>query len=255
MMVAATEYRPLVSIVVPFHDSERTLAACIESLRAQEHVGGDYEILLIDNNSSDASARIARRYPEAILLEESKPGAYAARNAGLRRARAPILAFTDADCTADPNWLRSILVGMSSPSVGVLLGHCRYPANASRWLKWLAAYENAKTEYVLDRGVAAHYFAYCNNMAVRASVFDQLGPFEEWARAADSELVHRLASQQPELKIAFRPTMRIEHREFLRARDRARRLTLYTDTNAQIPTFRELGWRQRLMVLRLACRC
>ena len=138
---------------------------------------------------------------------------------------------------------------MRDPAVAILLGHCGYPADASLALRLLGAYENAKTEYVLDRCPPAYHFAYANNMAVRASVFDELGPFEEWQRAADSELVHRLAARRPDLRPAYRRSMRVTHLEFLRARDRARRLSLYTRTNAQIATFRELGVAQRCGVL------
>lgn len=241
--------RPSVSIVVPFWNSERTIASCIESLRSQEDFSGRYEIILVDNRSTDASAQIVGRYPDLIVLEEGTPGAYAARNAGIARAGAPVIAFTDSDCVVDRDWLRSITDGMRDPRTAILVGHCRYPTSASPALRLLGAYENAKADYVIGRCDSAHHYAYCNNMAVRASAFEQLGPFEEWQRAADSELVHRLARLRPDLKLAFRPSMRITHLEFVSARERARRLKLYTGTNTQIATFRELGARQRLGVL------
>ena len=240
---------PRVSVVVPFYNSERTLAACIESLLAQADVGGPYEILMIDNRSTDASASIVARYPELIVLEESTPGAYTARNTGIRKASAPLIALTDADCIVQPDWLRSIQDGMQDPRTAVLIGHCRYPDEASLALRLLGAYENSKTEYVITRCDPSHYFAYCNNMAVRASMFEELGLFKEWKRAADSEFVHRLASRRPELKLTYRPAMSITHLEFLRGRERAKRLKLYTQTNSKISTFRELGLRQRLGVL------
>jgi glycosyltransferase involved in cell wall biosynthesis len=238
--------RPRVSVVVPFFNSERHIAGCIASLLGQEDVGGTFELIFINNGSTDASPSVVARYPELKVLEEATPGAYAARNTGIREARAPFIAFTDADCVVDRDWLRSVREGMQDPTIGILLGHCRYPPHASRALRALGAYENAKTEYVIERCGAAHRFAYANNMVVRASIFDEIGLFKEWRRAADSELVHRLASRRPDLRLAYRPSMRVTHMEFRRARDRARRLSLYTRTNTQIPTFRELGIRQRL---------
>ena len=239
----------VVSVIVPFRDSERHLAACLESLAGQEGVDGGYEVLSVDNGSSDGSAAIAARFPGVTLLEEATPGAYAARNSAIRRARAPILAFTDADCAVAGDWLASIVQGMGDPATAVLLGRMRYPDRASLPLRALAAWENAKTAYVLERCPPAHRFAYANNMAVRASVFDEIGPFREWRRAADSELVHRLAQRRPDLEVRYLPSMRVTHLEFLRARDRARRLSLYTRTNARIETFRELGSARRLGVL------
>jgi glycosyltransferase involved in cell wall biosynthesis len=240
---------PCVSVVVPFYNSERHIAACIESLVNQETVGGPFEIIIINNGSTDGSSSVVERYGGLTVLAESTPGAYAARNRGIRRARAPLVAFTDADCVVDRTWLRSAREGMENPEIAILLGHCRYPENASLALKLLGAYENAKTDYVINRCGPAHHFGYANNMAVRASLFEELGPFQEWERAADSELVHRLASHRPDLRTAYHRSMRVTHKEFLRARDRLRRLSLYTRTNAKIGTFRELGTVQRLGVL------
>ena len=240
---------PCVSVVVPFYDSENHIAACIESLLAQEDVGGEFEIILINNRSSDRSAAIVDRFDGITVLEESTPGAYAARNTGIRSARAPIIALTDADCIVDRDWLRAIRDGLRDPAVAMLIGHCRYPDDASLGLKLLGAYENAKSEYVVQRCPAAHHFAYANNMAVRASVFEELGLFREWKRAADSELVHRMAARRPDLRLAFHPAMRIAHLEFVHGRARARRLSLYTQTNAQIESFRELSVAQRVGVL------
>lgn len=248
---------PVVSVVVPFFASEEHMEECVVSLlRAAETLDEPVELLFVDNVSPDGSAKIVQRTVERCakhqvnvrLLREETPGAYAARNAALRAARAPLVAFTDADCAVDPGWLSSILGSMEDASVGVLLGEVRYPDDASRTLRLLAAYENAKTRTVLQLP-SAYHFAYANNMAVRAEVFDEIGHFEEWQRAGDTEWVHRLAARRPELRVAFDPTMRVTHLEFRSARQRARRLSLYTTTNSKIPSFRELSVRQRLAVL------
>jgi glycosyltransferase involved in cell wall biosynthesis len=245
---------PRVSVVVPFVNRQRFLGDCVEALLSQDEVGGPVEIILVDNGSKDGSAVASAAHPRITLLREETPGAYAARNAGIRRARAPIIAFTDADCVVDRDWLRSVCEAMADPTVGILIGHCRYPAGASVALRLLGAYENAKADYVVNRCPPACHFAYANNMAVRARVFEELGPFREWPRAADSELVHRLASQRPDLRLRYRSSMRVTHREFLRVRDRIRRLSLYTQTNSQIASFRELRPAERLGVLRHAVR-
>jgi glycosyltransferase involved in cell wall biosynthesis len=140
---------PLISVIVPFFDSERHIAACIESLLSQDAAGAPYEILLIDNGSTDNSRAIVERYPELIVLEESKPGAYAARNTGIRQTRAPLIAFTDADCVVAPDWLRSIQTAMQDRAVAVLLGHCSYPRSASLGLRLLRIRLGPGTDRVL----------------------------------------------------------------------------------------------------------
>lgn len=248
---------PAISVVVPFFASEEHLEECLVSLlRAAEALDEPVELIFVDNVSPDGSAALIQHYlerdaevqAEVRLLREETPGAYPARNAALRVAGASVIAFTDADCAVDPGWLASIREGMEDPEVGVLLGDVRYPPNASWALRRLAAYENAKTRYVLELP-SSYHFAYANNMAVRASVFDEIGYFEEWQRAGDTEWVHRLAAQRPDLRVAFEPTMSVTHLEFRSARRRARRLSLYTTTNSKIPSFRELSTRQRLALL------
>lgn len=237
---------PAVSIIVPFFQSERHIRACIESLLGQVDVEGEMEIIFVDNGSTDESAAIVASYQELTMLREPAPGAYAARNLGITRATSPIIAFTDADCVVDRDWVRVIQNGLRSPSTAVLIGHCRYAPNASAALRLLGAYENAKAEYVTRRCRPSQRYAYANNMAVRASVFGELGPFKAWARAADSELVHRLAADRPDLHLVYNDAMRITHLEFVTARARARRLALYSHTNSRIATFEELGIRHRL---------
>jgi len=241
--------RPSISVVVPFFNSKRHLAACIESLLGQEDVGVDSEIIFVNNGSTDGSASIVARYGELIVLDEQKPGAYAARNTGIRKAQAPWIAFTDADCVADRYWLRSIQEGAQNNEIAILLGQCLYPPDASFALRLLGAYENAKTAYVTRRCGSAQHFGHANNMAIRAAVFKEVGLFQEWERAADTELVHRVAARRPDLRLVYRPGMKITHMEFRSARARLRRLSLYTQTNARVETFRELSVAQRSGVL------
>ena len=245
---------PLVSVVVPFFDSERTIAACIDALLGQQAVGESYEVILVDNGSRDRSAEIAKRAAGITVIKEGKRGAYAARNAGIAEARSPVIAFTDADCAVDRDWLRSVLQGMEDRRIGVLIGHCRYPADATLGLRLVERWENAKAEYVAGSCAPEYRFAYCNNMAVRRSVFEEVGLFEEWQRAADTELVHRLAARRPDLHLTYSRAMRVTHLEFARGSHRARRLGLYRQTNSRIETFRELGLAQRFGVLALLAR-
>lgn len=245
---------PTISVVVPFFGSQDHIEDCVRALlTARDALGEPAELLFVDNASPDGSADLVRRalrgVDHATILREETPGAYAARNAALRVARSPLVAFTDADCAVGEGWLRAVRDRFAAESdLGVLLGEVRYPPAASRTLRFLGAYENAKTRHVLSLP-PAHHFGYANNMAVRASVFREIGLFRTWRRAGDTELVHRLAARRPDLRTAYEPSMRVVHLEFRSARHRARRLSLYTETNAKIPSFRELSLRQRLGIL------
>ncbi|REJ75795.1 MAG: glycosyltransferase [Acidobacteria bacterium] len=243
---------PAVSVIVPFFDSAAHFADCLNALGRQEPVPGGHEVILVDNGGQDGSRAIAEelgREHGFTVVEERAPGAYAARNRGLEQARGELVAFTDADCRPDPDWLAQAVASMQDAAVGIAVGRCDYPESASPALRLLGRYENAKTRHVLAHRPTGYHFAYANNMVVRAQVFEQLGPFVSWRRAGDSELVHRMAARRPDLRTVYRDAQRVVHLEFLRARDRLRRLRLYTSTNARIDGFRELPAAVRVAIL------
>jgi glycosyltransferase involved in cell wall biosynthesis len=95
--------KPLISVVIPAYNAEKYLAEALESVRAQTF--SDYEILVIDDGSTDRTAEIASSYDGVLFLTQNNRGAAAARNAGIRAARGAYVAFLDADDT----WLPSKL--------------------------------------------------------------------------------------------------------------------------------------------------
>ncbi|UCC82205.1 MAG: glycosyltransferase [Gemmatimonadota bacterium] len=96
---------PRISVVVPVLDADGTVRRCIQALLTQRYPGG-YEILVVDNGSSDGTLAMLAEYQGRIrVLTEPVRGAGAARNTGVRRARHSLVAFTDADCVPDPQWL------------------------------------------------------------------------------------------------------------------------------------------------------
>jgi len=112
-----------VAVIIPVWNGEAVLARCLDALVHQTIPRDTYQIIVVDNGSSDATARIARSYTGVELLEEKRPGSYVARNLGIGRVRAPITAFTDADCEPAPDWLEQILrAAAANPGFGVLAG-------------------------------------------------------------------------------------------------------------------------------------
>ena len=98
-----------VSVIVPtYHDWER-LKLCMDALFVQTYPSDFYEVIIVNNDPNDKPVQLF--LPENFkLIEEGKPGSYAARNAALLIAKGNIIAFTDSDCIPDPNWLKSSLV-------------------------------------------------------------------------------------------------------------------------------------------------
>src|SRR5579862_2632146 len=110
------------SVVVPFYNAERTIEKCIHALMAQSYPADRYEILMVDNNSTDTSANIVRSYPAVHYLKEGKQGSYAARNNGIAAAKGTVVAFTDPDCVPREDWLEQIMRAMQVPRTSIVLG-------------------------------------------------------------------------------------------------------------------------------------
>jgi len=89
----------MVSVIVPAYNAARTLGACLEALGQQTMPREQYEIILVDDGSTDDTAQIAGRYAGVKVLKLARNrGAAAARNAGIAAAQGELLLFTDADC-------------------------------------------------------------------------------------------------------------------------------------------------------------
>lgn len=104
--------RPTITIVVPVLNEEKNLQETLESLRAQTF--RDYELIVVDNGSTDESPEIARRYADALLLEKRK-GAVWAMHRGFLAAKGEFLVSADADTLYPPNWLEKMVRALSFP--------------------------------------------------------------------------------------------------------------------------------------------
>lgn len=101
------DYKPFVSIVIPVYNGQDTIRECIESLLSQDYDPECFEVIVIDNNSRDNTAHIIGEYPVKVFFEP-KQSVYMARNLGIVHAKGELVALTDADCVADPNWIRNL---------------------------------------------------------------------------------------------------------------------------------------------------
>ena len=201
-----------ISVIIPCRNGERHVAQCLESLLAQRFPAGEFEILLTDNASTDRTAEIARRYPRVKVVREEKLGSYAARNAAAREARGRILAFTDADCAADPDWLETIAGAMRDEGTVLLLGSRRF-ARAGIVLNAVADYETERARMIYGQNDPRIYYAYTNNLAVRREAFDRCGPFAEIARGGDVVFASRVVAAYGCDAMRFVEAMRIRHLE------------------------------------------
>lgn len=184
--------QPFVTVIVPAFNAEATLPGCLASLVAQEYPKEKYEVLVVDNRSRDLTADIIRSFPVTYLSETEQQSSYAARNAGIRRASGEILAFTDADCIADLQWLARAVPCFRDQTVGGVAGKIgnHPPGNAiQEYLSDVLAQEYFVAHVVRPYAVTANVF-------YRKAVFDRIGLFEgSWVSGGDADLAWRMQTQ------------------------------------------------------------
>ncbi|MBW1743710.1 MAG: glycosyltransferase family 2 protein [Deltaproteobacteria bacterium] len=241
-----------ISVIIPFYNAQRTIEKCAEALLGQTYSENEYEIIMIDNNSRDASAEIVKRYPRIQLVSEEKQGAYAARNKGLKKARGQIIAFTDPDCIPSDDWLEKIASALEHSRIGIVIGS-RKSLHGSSILSMLEAYEHEKNDYVFRSKIKEIYFGYCNNMAVRKELLDEVGPFVERPRGSDTIFIRRAVEEYSSDIVRYVPDIWVRHMEIDRISRLYQKFFIYGRSRKKfehIAYARPLTNRERFIVFR-----
>ena len=214
---------PKISVIIPVFNDQAGLDACIAALNEQTLAASEFEIIVVDNGSSPAMA-LNKHTVNIQLVVCEQPGAYAARNMGIAQAQGQILAFTDADCQPDKNWLKNGIQLLEKNNSAIIGGHINVSTstkpNALELYQRIAAFDQ-------KNNIEHHGFTVTANLFASAATFTRIGLFNqdllsggdlEWcwrAREADylihyqpSALVHTAA--RASVRDAIRQARRIE---------------------------------------------
>lgn len=113
---------PLISFIIPAFNSAETIGLCLKSVFDQSLAKDQFEVIVVNNNSSDETVRVAEAFRSVKLIDEGKQGRSYARNTGAQHAGGKYLAFIDSDVVLDPQWAVQILKGFETSSVGGAAG-------------------------------------------------------------------------------------------------------------------------------------
>jgi GT2 family glycosyltransferase len=170
--------RPVVSVIVPVRNGEHFLPASLPALQASDLPRGQWELIVVDDSSSDRSAEIAAAYADRVIrLTDDPCGPAVARNRGAAAAAGDILAFVDADVCVHPDVLRRFLETLNGhPDLSAVFGAYDLAPTAPGLV---SQYRNLLHRYVHERdaGPAVTFWAGCG--AIRAQVFATCGGFDE----------------------------------------------------------------------------
>ena len=198
---------PKVSVIICAYNAERTMDRCLASVERLNYP--NYEVIVVNDGSTDATREICERYDRVRLINQENKGLSAARNVGLSASTGDIIAYTDSDCMADPDWLTYLVARFQSSTFGAVGGPNLSPPDDSLVPSCVAVSPGAPTHVLLDDEVAEHIPG-CN-MAFRREALEATAGFDPVFRAAgdDVDLCWRL--QNKGYKIGFSPAAVVWH--------------------------------------------
>lgn len=202
--------QPFISVVVPVLNRANMIGSLLDSLLRQDYPKERYEIIVVDNGSSDGTPHVVERYPVRLLEETRRCSAYVARNRGIEASRGTLIAFTDSDCVAASNWLRALVAGWNDLEFGAFAGQILGYAPrtlVARFLtrRWSIDYHNSQIFPYLP-------YAPTGNVAYRRRIFELVGSFDEaLPSGGDTDLAWRM-QEQTAYRIAYRPEAVVYHR-------------------------------------------
>ena len=214
-----TETTVQFTVIVPVYNGKETLRGCLDALAAQDLPVADYEVLVVDNGSTDGTWELIENYgpPVRGLRETAIRGSYAARNAGIRESQGRIIAFTDADCVPKSTWLSLLLDGFNDPGVGCVGGQV-VGLEPTTPAEVFARRKGVLNQSMSFNGSFRPHFATAN-VAYRREVLDQLGGFEPSLESGgDADLSWRM-QEETDWAIRFQPEAIVEHHHRTNWRD------------------------------------
>lgn len=114
---------PAISIIIPVWNGERRIVQTLEAIAAQTVSHDRFEVIVVDNGSTDGTADAVLGFDFVTLLSEPIPSSYRSRNRGLAVARGKYVLFTDGDCVPAPNWVEQALAVVERrPDAGLYAG-------------------------------------------------------------------------------------------------------------------------------------
>lgn len=202
------ERQPRVSVVVASYQGGHTLEACLASLERLNY--SDYEVILVDDGSTDSTRQIGAAHPQIRYFKhEQNLGLSVARNTGIAAATGEVIAFTDADCRADEDWLYHLVGDLLDSGFAGIGGHNLLPPDDSILAAAVLVSPGGPAHVMLNDRQAEHVPG-CN-MAFYKWALDDIGGFDPIFRRAgdDVDICWRL--QQRRWKIGFSPAGFVWH--------------------------------------------
>ena len=162
-------------MIVPAYNEEAEIAKCLKSLTKQELDRKEFEVIVVDNASTDKTAQIIKKFPFKSVFA-AKKSVVLARQAGVDKSRGEIIVSADADTVYPSNWLTQIKKDFNrNPDVVAVVGWIYYRGTSTFFN--LAAALGQEANLFLSKHFAKFPLVFAANFAFKKKAFDQIGGY------------------------------------------------------------------------------
>lgn len=172
--------QPFVTVVVPVYNDAGRIGDCLDLLTHQDYPPDKYEVVVVDNASTDETPRVVADHPVRRLAEPVVRSSYAARNVGVRAAVGSVLAFTDSDCRPRKDWLTQGVRALCGADLAGGAVRFVFSGKAGG-----AELFDSVSNMQVERGIAERGVAKTANLFVRAGVLGAVGEFPPVSSGGD----------------------------------------------------------------------
>jgi glycosyltransferase AglE len=198
--------RPFVSVIAPAYNNAKTVRLLVESLLRQSYPAQNFEIIIVDNNSTDETRSVLESLPVKTLGQNIQ-SSYAARNIGIAAARGSILAFIDADCIAAKDWLEAGVKKLLSDEVHLAGGKVDFFFSAKKTAS--ESYDSI-THFDMEWSIKHRGTTGSGNLFVKREVFSKIGLFRQDVKSgADMQFSHKAVTSG--FGLVYAPEARVSH--------------------------------------------
>ena len=211
-MTAPRPDRPYLSVIMPVHNGLPYLPRSLECLAASDLPRESWELIVVDDASTDETSLVAARYADTVVRLPGKPhGPAYARNRGFEVSRGENIVFVDADVSVHPDTLRRFARAFyTEPDVSAVFGSYDDDPPARGWI---SQYRNLLHHWVHQQNAGEAETFWAGLGAIRRATFVDAGMYDEWhfprPQVEDIELGHRIRALGH--RIELRPDIQGTH--------------------------------------------
>lgn len=206
---------PLISVVIPAKNAEHLIGRCLKSLRELDYPKDKLEIIIADGLSTDRTAEIAAQYGASVV---ANPGirVVAGRNVGFAASRGEFVAFSDADCTMRPDWLKNCVKYFDDKKVAGIGGPNLVPADETNFGKAVGLFfdygyflvKGTAPTKILDKVIESR--AHGSNAIYRREALTRVMPVDE-AMAEGEDVIMNEQLKDLGYKLLYVPDVIVYH--------------------------------------------